>query len=63
MRLRIESDGTVLGTTVRDADTGEELDGVISARWEAREGEDFCTASLEIEDVEMKYSEPTYLAP
>lgn len=35
MRLKIVSDGSPLGTVVRNADTGEALDGILEVTWRA----------------------------
>lgn len=36
MKLKVVSDGTREGTTVVNAETGEELEGVIAVTWEGR---------------------------
>jgi len=33
MRIRIESDGTAPGTSIRNAETGEVIDGIVAATW------------------------------
>lgn len=53
MRIKIVSDGTWLRTRVFNADTGEEIENVVTVRWWMRSGDDV-TAELEIADVEVE---------
>lgn len=56
MRLRIESDGSLAGTIIADAETGKRLDGCVTdIHWHARSGTPHCTATIVVEDVKMVY--------
>jgi len=58
MRLKVTSDGTPRGTNVTNADTGEELKGVVSVRWAIhRDGR--CRMRVDLEQQEADVvSEP-----
>ena len=55
MRLRIESDGTVAGTTIRDAETGAYLEGsVCEIHWKGS-AEGYCRATLLVDNVALDF--------
>lgn len=47
-RIKIVSDGTTAGTSVVDAETGQEIDGVCAVRWEADAAEGWARVTLEM---------------
>lgn len=49
MSIKIVSDGTPHGTTFHDADTGEQVRGVVSAKWEMKDCDSIGVATLTFE--------------
>lgn len=55
MKIKIVSDGTVHGSKVMDAETGEMLSGVQSVEWSVKAGEEhFARATLTVIDVPVE---------
>lgn len=53
--IEVVSDGTAIGTGVRDRTTGRWLDGVVRVVFEATEGGGYTRATVEFERVALKY--------
>lgn len=54
MKIKIVSDGTVQGTTVVDAATGEKLSGVTSVTWSVDATKGYAEATLTVALVEIE---------
>jgi hypothetical protein len=51
MQLKIFSDGTVRGTTVRNAETGDLLENIASISWSVEKGRPLARATIELVNV------------
>lgn len=63
MRLKITSDGTNVGTQVRDEETGRVVTGVLGISWEMTEGGIVTTLRLQGVPVELVADVPELAAP
>lgn len=58
MKIKIISDGTVHGTEVVNAETGETIEGIVSIEWsiQVKRGEPYARAIIKAIDVPIEFT-------
>ena len=60
MRIKITSNGTWHGTRIVNAETGEVIEGVMTAAWEVTDPTELARVTLEVTGVEVELEGETH---